>query len=234
MWEEGGFCLLGQLIITPGGRGKPAPGRLYGLNILRAEADLSGFWGERRLRRAGRALRRGGVLRVLAPPDFDRWPVLAALGLRPVEPLPFLQAQAVPLTLAALARQGLPPHRAAVALRGARADRLMARTAAQLCPLVRSLVVDAPRGGEELAAWLRREFGVPVLPAGERGQAAIHFQEGCPRREEAVLELWGPRPGLAGLTLSAPGLDGEDRTDLLLLTALWEAGKLHQKDIKIT
>lgn len=226
--------MLGQLILTPGGRGKPASGRLYGLNILRAETDPAGFWGERRLRRAGKGLRRGGALRVLVSGDFDRWPALAALGLRPVEVETFVRNQSVPLTLELLERQGLAPDRATVALRGLRADRDMARTAAALCRRVRSLVVDAPRGGEELAAWLRWEFGVPVLPPGEGCHAALCFHPNCPRREETALELYGPRPGLAGLTLSAPRLAEGDREDLPLLSALWEGGKLGPDDIKIT
>lgn len=226
--------MLGQLILTPGGRGKPAPGRLYGLNILRAETDLSGFWGERRLRRAGKGLRRGGVLRVLVPGDFAQWPLLERFGLRPVEAEAFVRAQSVPLTLELLERRDIPPDRAAVALRGLRADRDMARTAAALCRQVRSLVVDAPRGGEELAAWLRREFGVPILPPGEGCHAALRFHPDCPRGEGADLELYGPRPRLAGLRLSAPGLAEIDREDLPLLSALWEGGKLGPGDIKIT
>lgn len=226
--------MLGQLILTPGGRGKPAPGRLYGLNILRAEVDRSGFWGERRLGRAGKGLRRGGVLRVLVPQDFDCWPELAPFGLRPVEVDAFVRSQSAALALELLDRRGLAPDRAVVALRGVRADRDMARTAAALCRQVRSLVVDAPRGGEELAGWLRREFGVPVLPPGEGCHAALCFHPDCPRREEAALELYGPRPRLAGLTLSAPRLGEEDQEDLPLLSALWEGGKLGTGDIKIT
>lgn len=224
--------LLGQLVITPGGRGKAAAGRLYGLNVLRAEADRSGLWGERRLRRAVRSLRRGGVLRALAPPGCE--PVLAIFGLRPVNPERFVRAQSVPLALAALERRDIPLDRAAVALRGTRADRDMVRAAQALCPRVRRLIIDTPRGGEELAAWLRREFGAPVLPPGECGQVALRFQEGCPRAEEASLDLYGPRPRLAGLRLSAPGLEREDREDLPLLAALWEGGRLGEKDIKIT
>lgn len=226
--------MFGQLVLEPGGRGKPAPGRLYGLNILRAETDLSGFWGERRLRRAGKGLRRGGVLRVLVPGDFAQWPLLERFGLRPVEAEAFVRAQSVPLTLELLERRDIPPDRAAVALRGLRADRDMARTAAALCRQVRSLVVDAPRGGEELAGWLRREFGVPILPPGEGCHAALRFHPDCPRGEEAALELYGPRPRLAGLRLSAPGLAEIDREDLPLLSALWEGGKLGPGDIKIT
>lgn len=39
--------------------------------------------------------------------------------------------------------------------------------AERLCPQVRHLVVDVPGEGEELAAWLREEYGAAVLrPAG--------------------------------------------------------------------
>ena len=231
--------MVGQLIITPLGRGTAEEGRLYGLPVLRGAVDPSGFWGERRLTRAGRSLRRGGALRVLVPRDFARWPLLERLGLRPVETEGFVRAQSAPLALAALERRGVAPDRATVALRGRRADRDMARTAAELCQRVRRLVVDAPAGGEELAVWLRREFGLPILPPGEEGavRAAgglLGYQEGCPRREEGALELYGPRPGLAGLTLSAPGLSVEDREDLPLLAALWEGGRLDPGAVKIT
>ena len=224
--------MIGQLVLAPGGRGRAAAGRLYGLSVLRAEVEWAGFWRERRLRRAARMLRRSGVLRVLAPEEL--LPPLEGLGLRPVDPEPFLRAQSVPLVLAALERQGLAPDRATVALRGPRADRDMVRTAEQLCPNVRSLVIDAPRGGGELAGRLRREYGVPVLPEGELGQAAVIFQAGCPLRERVSLELSGPSPRLAGLSIAAPRLEERDREDLPLLAALWEGGRLSAGDIKIT
>lgn len=226
--------MLGQLVCEPGGRGRPEPERLYGLNILRGAVDPDGFFGEGRLRRTVRNLRRGGVLRVLTAPGFDRWPLLTAFGLRPVEPEGFVRGQAVPLTLAVLERQGVSPDRATVALRGPRANRDMARAAAALCPRVRRLVIDAPRGGTELAEWLRREFGVPVLPGGERGALALSFQAGQSAPEETALELYGPRPGLAGLRLSVPRLAEGDRENLPLLAALWEGGRLAPEDVKIT
>lgn len=221
-------------MITSQGRGRAEKGRLYGLPVLRAEAGLEGFWGERRLRRAGRELRLGGVLRVLTPQGFARWPLLERLGLRPVEPERFVRAQSIPLALESLERQGLAPDRATVALRGLRVDRDMVRTAEELCRQVRRLVVDAPQGGAELAARLRRELGVPILPPGEAGAVSLRFQEGCPRQEVGDLDLYGPRPQLAGLTLTAPELAEEDREDLALLAALWEGGKLGRQDIKIT
>ncbi len=226
--------MIGQLVTVPGGRGRAELGQLYGLNVLRGSADPAGFWGEHRLRRAGRELRRGGVRRVLTPRDFAWWPLLERLGLRPVEVDAFVRAQSAPLALELLERRGLAPDRATVALRGLRAGRDMARTAEQLCRRVRSLVVDAPQGGEELAAWLRREFGIPVLPPGEGCHVSLCFHPDCSRREGEALELYGPRPGLAGLILSAARLREEDREDLSVLSALWEGGKLRPGDIKIT
>ena len=226
--------LIGQLVSTGRGRGKAEAGRLYGLPVLRAEADPSGLWGERRLCRAGKGLRRGGAVRVLVSGEFGQWPLLSRFGLRPVDPENFVRAQSAPLALALLEQRGLAPDRAVVALRGLRADRDMARTAARLCQRVRGLVVDAPRGGEELSAWLRQEFGIPVLPPGEACHAALCFHADCPRREGEALKLYGPQPNLAGLVLSAPGLGEGDREDLSLLSALWEGGKLGPDDIKIT
>jgi len=110
----------------------------------------------------------------------------------------------------------------------------MARAAAELCPKVRHLVVDAPSGGEELARWLRWEFGMPVLPPGEAGEVALRFQPDRPCLEEVSLELYGSDPWLGGASLTAPALEGEDRGDLPLLAALWEGGRLDRKDIKIT
>lgn len=226
--------MIGQLVLTAGGRGRAAPDSLYGLPVLRAEVALEGFWGERRLRRACRALCRGRARRALVLREDGLWSRLEELGLRPVDPVPFLRAQAVPLALADLARQGLAPDRAVVALRGTRAGRDMVRTAQALCPLVRALIVDAPWGGAELAAWLREEFGIPILPGGEQGQTALRFQEGCPRPEAGSLDLYGPRPELAGLSLTAPALAEEDQAQLPLLAALWEGGRLAREDIKIT
>lgn len=228
--------MLGQLVFD-GGRGGPRRALLYGLPVLRCQADPEGFWGERRLKRAGRSLCAGGAVRALVPAGFDRWPLLLKLGLRPVDPGAFLRAQAAPLAASLLERQGLAPDRATVALRGRRADGEMLRAALALCPRVRRLTISAPQGGEELAAWLRREYGLPILPADAPAQAALLLQPGtepgdagpCP-----ALTLFGPAPDLAGLRLSAPDLAPEDREDLPLLSALWEGGRLTPGQLKIT
>ena len=228
--------MLGQLVFD-GGRGGPRRALLYGLPVLRCHTDPEGFWGERRLKRAGRSLCTGGAVRALVPTGFDRWPLLLALGLRPMDPGPFLRAHAAPLTASLLERHGLAPDRATVALRGRRADGEMLRAALDLCPRVRRLTISAPQGGEELAAWLRREYGLPILPADAPAQAALLLQPGT-EPEDAnpcpALTLFGPEPDLAGLRLSAPDLAPTDREDLPLLSALWEGGRLGPEQLKIT
>lgn len=225
--------MLGQLTYGKGGGRRTEWEDLYGLRVLRCAADPEGWLGERRLRKAGTALRKGGALRTLTPSGFSRWDLMDACGLSPVDPGPFLRAQSLPLTLETLERQGLAPDRAAVALRGLRADREMVRAAAALCPKVRHLIISAPRGGEELARWLRWEFGIPILPQGEEAQVALCFQP-----VESVtgtrLELYGSAPDLGGLTLTAPSLGEGDRQDLFLMTALWEGGRLAPDGVKIT
>ena len=228
--------MLGQLVFD-GGRGGPRRALLYGLPVLRCQADPEGFWGERQLKRAGRSLCAGGAVRALVPAGFDRWPLLLKLGLRPVDPGAFLRAQAAPLAASLLERQGLAPDRATVALRGRRADGEMLRAALALCPRVRRLTISAPQSGEELAAWLRREYGLPILPADAPAQAALLLQPGT-EPEDAnpcpALTLFGPEPDLAGLRLSAPDLAPTDREDLPLLSALWEGGRLGPEQLKIT
>ena len=89
-----------------------------------------GGWGEAgRLKRAARRLARLGVCRVLVPEEFCRWELLCRWGLGPVDPVPFFRACAGGLALAALRREGIPPHQGTVALRGRRVDRDMVRAA---------------------------------------------------------------------------------------------------------
>ncbi len=225
--------MLGRLEFAPGGRGRAEEADLYGLRVLRARTDPEGFFRETRLRRAGRSFRRRGVVRLLVPESFARWPLMERLGLSPVDPGPLVRAQGAALALEALRRHGLEPCRATVALRGARADRDMRRTAERLCRSVRRLAIAAPRGGEELARRLHWEYGVPVLPAGERGDLALDFTPELPAWEGPSLALCGIAPKLDGLALSAPELGAGDREDLALLAALWEGGRLGERDITV-
>ena len=114
--------MIGQLVFGSGGPRQGEREKLYGLPVLRVRADMDSFWWERRVKKAGRALFRGGARRVLVPRGFPCWPLLSEYGLAPVDPGPFLRAQSPALALALLERRGAAPDRSTVVLCGARAD----------------------------------------------------------------------------------------------------------------
>lgn len=230
--REGGYVLFGKLVFCPEGRERVERQGLYGLTVLQTQVRLGGWLEKRRLGRAGKRLARAGVSRVLVPEGFEQWSLLERWGLRPVDPVPFLRFYAPQIVLAALERRGMAPRQATVALRGKRVDRDMARTAQLLCPLVRQVAVNAPKGGEELSLWLRREYGLPVQPDGAEVSLAVCF-DGEGAGEEDLL-LWGTDPRLCGVTLRAAALSPEDRQDLGLLTALWETGKIGKFGLEFT
>ena len=105
---------------------------------------------------------------MLVPEGFSAWPLLERYGLRRVDPVPFLRAHAAPLTLALLARMGVPPQQACVALRGREVDRSMVQAAQVLCPQVReggkgTLSLFGPQ--PDLAGI---EVSAPTLEEGDR------------------------------------------------------------------
>lgn len=225
--------MVGRICYGPGGWGGVKPEERYGLPLLVGRVDPEGWFAQGRLRRAARGMSRRGVRRVLAPPDFNNWEMLQPWQLIPVSPEPLVRFKAGEVALAALERMDRAPDRAAVALRADRVDRDMVRAACALCPQVRNLIVDAPRGGGELANWLRWEFGIPVLPPGEEGTLALRFGKG-EEGEEHTLHLYGQKPDLKGVSLWTPMLGEEERHDLPLLTLLWERGRLGTEELKIT
>lgn len=220
------------------GRGRPRleERRLLGLRCLAARVPVRAGWKEKRLlrqvERGAAALAKAGVRRALTAEDFPHWAVLEEAGLRPVWAECFCQALAAPLALAALAAQGRRPETAAVLLSGPGASPALARAAEALCPRVRRLAVDGGAAGEELACWLRLEFGAAVEPPGlANPHVALSF--GPPeRRGEITFRLYGPRPDLAGFVPAVRGLRlpaGLDRLPLLAL--LWEAGRLEAEQV---
>ena len=93
----------------------------------------------------------------------------------------------------------------------------------------------APPGeGEELAAWLREEYGAAVLPPGTAADVTACFGPAGGESGGAVLRLYGPAPQLDGLRLLPeegtlpPGL-----APLPLLALLWECGRLRPEQIRI-
>ena len=212
--------------------------RVLGLRCLRVSVPVRpGLREDRRKRRAEQgaaALYRAGVRRALTAEDFPDWPALEGQGLRSVDPEPFCQAIAVPLALAALRRAGILRVRATVALSGPRVSRPLFAAAERLCPQVRHLVVDVPGEGEELAAWLREEYGAAVLrPGGAAPDVTLAFGPGGEERGR-VLRLYGPAPGLAGLRpIPEEGGLPPDLAPLPLLSLLWECGRLTEGQIRI-
>lgn len=225
--------MLGRLEFVPGTRGRGEVADLYGLPVLRVRADPEGWLGKRRLDRAGRVLKRSGVVRTLLPRNFESLELLDRFSLRPVEPAPFLRAQASGLALAGLRRREIDPAWATVALSGNRTDGEMIRTAAQLCRNVRRLVIAAP-GGERLASRLREEFGIPILPPGQPAQMELCFHPGIRAGAGPGIELYGQSPDLDGVALYWPALEGEDQGNIPLLCALWERGRLDVQGLKFT
>lgn len=203
---------------------------VLGLPLLRALVPGAGGRWERRLEqrvaRAARRLREAGVCRVLTGPDFPYRGLLAAQGLREVDPGPLCRDMAAPLALAALERSGCAPERAVVALRGGRVSRPLFQAAAALCAHVRAVEVCVPGGGAALADYLRREYGLPVLE-GERPDLTLEFSPAQGRGEGGtVLVLHGSAPELAGLSLRPPRPVPAGFAPLPLTAALWEAGCL--------
>lgn len=211
---------------------------LLGLPCQRATVPVREGMRERaRLRRVARGARelvRSGVRRVLTQAGFPCWEALEEAGLRPVETEAFCQMLAPALALAALRCRERRPEQAAVLLSGTGVSPALFRTAEQLCPQVRDFMVDAGEEGEELAAWLRAEFGAAVRPPeGMKADVTLCFGP-SPAAGETVFRLYGPTPDLAGFL---PAIRGEtlpaglDRLPLLAL--LWEEGRIGQEQLNV-
>lgn len=186
----------------------------------------------RHVRKAAKLLRSRGVSRVLTPAGFPHWPLLSGCGMVPVDVVPFLQAAAPELVLAALRRMGTPPDQAAVVLAGARASRALCDAALALCPVLRLLKVEAPSGGEELASFLRWEYGLAVVERWPEPQLVAAFSETVPDTDAPVLRLYEPAD-LLGLSLrSKIGSVPEGTEPLSFLAALWELGRIGPGDVE--
>lgn len=59
--------MIGQLVFGSGGPRQGEREKLYGLPVLRVRADMDSFWWERRVKKAGRALFRGGAAGCWSP-----------------------------------------------------------------------------------------------------------------------------------------------------------------------
>lgn len=210
--------------------------RLLGLPLLRGEVPGRELT-PRRVRRAARALRKAGVVRVMAPEGFPLWEEILAQGLRPVETGELCRSLAVPVTLAALAGDGVPLRQASVTLQGDRVTRALRAAAMELCPQVRQLLVEVPAGGEELQRELSREFGLPVVEGGPERQThlTLCFSPSGRAGRGRIADLSGETPALTEyrFSLREGALPG-DAAALPLLSALWASGRLERSDIAVS
>lgn len=228
--------MVGQIIyrVQRGGGLLVEETSLRGLHILRLGLDPDSMWMKRSVKRAGRILARSGARRILAPEDFSHWPLLERCGLREVEPVRFLRAQAAPLALAMLEKNGHRPERCAVALRGNRVDRGVERTAVELCARVRDVCISIPRGGEALQQILHREFGVAVRPDHGGVEGAVRYSPDTRDDGAKVLDLFGIQAEPGGLKIKISGLVQSDTPDLHLAAVLWEGGQVEREDLEFT
>lgn len=212
---------------------------VHGLTLLRAAVPaLPGASPgslRRRIGRAAKLLHQAGVHRVLAPTDFSWWAVLGEWDLLPVDIVPCCQALASRLALASLERRGTTPDKATVALRGSRVSRPFFQAAMELAPLVRGMVIASPNGGEALSAYLRREYGVPILEEGPSlvPSLTVEFSP-LPGGLGERLVVHGP-PALRGIKVElTEGAWPADFAPLPLAAALWEEGHLSLTDLFCT
>lgn len=225
--------MLGHMVISEE-RTRALPQRegILGLSLLRCDVPAEeSFWKRRRVRKAALALFRRGVRRVLTPEGFPHWAILEEAGLGRVDPVPLCQAMAAPLTIAALERRGIEPGSASVALAGSRVSRSFLLAAEELCLRVRSLIIAAPVGGRELAAYLRREYGVAVVEEGRPSLTLCFSSCGVP----GELRLYSGGLWLDGMSIGVrSGRLPEEAERLPLLEALWEGGILTPGDLRVT
>lgn len=229
-----GTVLLGKLEYVRGpGKAELVPWEAGPLTLgqvtLYEPEGLSRWSLGRRLRKLERLLRRAGVGRVLVPPDFP-YPEWAGQW-RGVDPLPFYRAIADMLALAGLESRGLDPRRASVCLSAPRLNREVQETAERLCPVVRGLSIDVPGDGADYAAWLHRQYGVPIRNAAGADVTAAFGPE--TRGGGLVLRLCEEQLELGGLTVTAPGLELPEGCEAQLLCLLWERGGLERERLVI-
>lgn len=214
------------------GRGSGEPEYLCGLTVLTLTlyepSGLSPGRLERRLERLERTFRKAGVSRVILP---DGFPYAGRLhGLHPVTPLTFYRAVADLLAVEWLRLHGISPEQGRVALAGNRLCPELEEAARRLCRRVRRVCIQVPgEEGEVFALLLQREWGLPVMPAGEPADVTLSFGG-----TGGDLRLWGEAPDLGGLELRAEGLDLPDEPVPQLMALLWERGSLRREDIRVS
>lgn len=206
--------------------------RFLQAEVLREEKTPEALLRRRAVTALGK-LRRQGITRVVLPEDF-RWDDLALRrGLQTVSTLPLRRRLAADWVRVELEERKIPPGSARVAVAADNLTGEVVRTVTELVLRHRHVMLDLPRGGEELCRQLRREYGAAVLlgPSREQIEAAeavLLFDDRNIAAGKICLRLYEEEQPLPRLLLP-PLLEdqlppGADRGQLL--SALQEAGAL--------
>lgn len=183
----------------------------------------------RRVEKVERIFRKAGVTRVILPADFPHAQWLKQV--QAVDSLNLYRCAADLLTLNLLARRGIAPHAARVALAGSRLCPELCEAARRLCCTVRELRIDVPgEEGELFAQRLQREVGLPVLPVSADADVTVSFG---PTDRRADLSLWGKEPGLNGVRLKAKDIELPPEIEQPVLALLWEQGRLRRESLRV-
>ena len=182
----------------------------------------------RRIRKLERGFLRNGVSCVLLPEGF---PYGSGVSLRRPDELAFWHGIAHRVVLSWLESRGIAPGRACVCLRDVHLSGALRGTAQKLINSVRLLQIDVPGGaGEAYAAQLRREYGLPVLPPGERAGLTVSF---C-HDDQAQLVFSADAVCCGGLRISVPDLAFPEGFERCMPAALWQLGRLKPEDVRIS
>lgn len=197
----------------------------------------------RRVSRAGKKLRKLEVDRVVLPEAFPYGAILEKYGLRSVSTLTLRRRLAADWVRAALVKRGALAGSTRVAVSAGQLTGEVVRTVTELALRYRYVLLDLPRGGEDLCRQLRREYGVSVLLGPsveqlEQAEALLLFdpRADLQKKNPVVLPLYGETALLPDLALP-PVLEeqlpeGAERG--ALLAALQEAGALKPGQIMVT
>lgn len=124
----------------------------------------------RRVVRAAKALYKQGAGRIVTPEDFAYGEELKQSGLSPVSTLYLRRELAADWVDAELAQRGMRPAGTKAAVYADQITGELVRTVTELSLRHRYVALCVPRGGEELARRLRREYGVSLELARNGGE----------------------------------------------------------------
>lgn len=179
-------------------------------------------------------LKSRGCRRVLYGSSLPYGDWLIPMGLRPMAVAPLCRRMADRLALAHLAGQGIAPTRATVCLLGERVDDAMCQTAYALCPKVRTLMIEAYHGGQQLSKDLQETFGMAILKVGTPHLTLIFSAKEEGIEQKGRISLWEKAIYLDGYELFLQGLPLlEGLESLPLLCLLWEQKKISLNEIEI-